>query len=176
MKKHDWNRVSDVNEYERPTPGAYIAVIEGVKDFEDKEYLRIEYDFAEGQFKGHYADLYNAKAFWGGVLIKSYKEKALPFFKAFKTCLEESNPGYIFDEDRLGAMRGKIFGIVLGEEEYLKNDGTIGKRLYVAQTRSYDAIRKGDFTVPALKRLTAPTAPKPASGFQVDDDDGELPW
>lgn len=185
MKKQNWDDIQEATEFERPTPGAYIAEIVNVEDQEEKEYLRIEWDFAEGEFKGYYADLYNAKDFWGGILIRSYKEKALPFFKAFKTCLEVSNPRYRFDEDHLEQMCGKKVGVVLGEEEYRKNDGTVGKRLYVAQTRSVKAIQDGDFEIPPLKRLAAnqsPAAPSygaptSASGFaDLNEDDGELPF
>ena len=185
MKKQNWDNIQEATEFERPAPGAYIAQVPNVADCEDKEYLRIEYDFAEGKFKGYYADLYEARDFWGGVLIRSYKEKALPFFKAFKTCLEVSNRGYIFDEDRLDNMRGKLIGIVLGEEEYRKNDGSIGKRLYVAQTRSVKASQDGDFKVPELKKLApdqAPTTPAYAGasatgGFaELSEDDGPLPF
>lgn len=191
MKKQNWDNVQEAAEYERPTPGAYIARIVNVEDHEDKEYLKIEYDFAEGKFKGYYAELYKSKAFWGGNFIRSYKEKALPFFKAFKTCLEASNRGYFFDEERLDEMINKKLGIVLGEEEYRKNDGGIGQRLYVAQVRTIKAIETGDFKVPDLKKLTpsaetaAYSAPAgygatPAgfgTGFaELSGDDGELPF
>ncbi len=182
MKKQNWDNVQEATEFERPVPGAYIARIVSVEDNEENEYLKIEYDFAEGKFKGYYAELYKAKAFWGGNFIRSYKEKALPFFKAFKTCLEVSNRGYFFDEDHLDAMCGKMLGIVLGEEEYQKNDGTVGKRLYVAQVRSIKSIETGDYKVPELKKLAPATAgdyaaAKFGGGFaELNDDDGELPF
>ena len=186
MKKQNWDNVQEAAEFERPTPGAYIARIVNVEDTEEKEYLKIEYDFAEGNFKGYYAELYKSKGFWGGSFIRSYKEKALPFFKQFKTCLEVSNRGYFFDEDNLSAMCGRLIGIVLGEEEYCKNDGGVGTRLYVAQIRSVKAIETGDFKVPDLKKLapigTAPAAvasgygAAPSSFMPLSDDDGELPF
>lgn len=189
MKKQNWNAVQEAAEFKRPAPGGYIARIINVEDNEEKEYLKLEYDFAEGKFKGYYAELYKAKAFWGGSFIRSYKEKALPFFKSFKTCLEVSNRGYFFEEDRLDDMCGKLIGIVLGEEEYRKNDGSIGNRLYVAQTRSVKSIQDGDFKVPDLKKLvpTASMIPTAAatpsygnygggSGFTDLNDDGPLPF
>lgn len=189
MKKQNWDNVQEAAEFERPVAGAYIVRIVNVEDNEEKEYLRLEYDFAEGNFKGYYADLYKSKGFWGGSFIRSYKEKALPFFKQFKTCLEVSNRGYFFDEDNLSAMCGRLIGIVLGEEEYRKNDGGIGTRLYVAQIRSVKAIETGDFKVPEPKKLAPVTAGDyaVASGFaapqyggtgfaELSDDDGELPF
>lgn len=184
MKKQNWDNVQEAAEFERPVSGAYIVRIVNVEDNEEKEYLKVEYDFAEGSFKGYYADLYKNMGFWGGNFIRSYKEKALPFFKQFKTCLEVSNRGYFFDEDRLHDMCGKLVGVVLGEEEYRKKDGGIGQRLYVAQIRSVKAIETGDFKVPDLKKLapgtTAPATAAPAgygTGFaELSDDDGELPF
>ena len=179
MKKQNWDAVQEASEFERPVPGAYIAKIVRVEDNEEKEYLKIEWDFAEGKFKGYYKDLFEARDFWGGSFIRSYKEKALPFFKAFKTCLEASNRGYFFDEERLDDMRGKLIGIVLGEEEYKKNDGSVGKRLYVAQVRTVKAIQDGDCKVPELKKLAPATnsVPSGGTGFtELNDDDGELPF
>ena len=52
-------------------------------------------------------------------------------------------------------MVGKRIGVVLGEEEYNKNDGSIGTRLYVDKTISLDAYQKGDFQIPKKKLLAA---------------------
>ena len=67
-------------------------------------------------------------------------------------------------------MKGKRIGVVLGEEEYRKEDGTVGTRLYVAAVRSVKAIQDGDFKVPALKKLGSPNqpaapAPAPQRGY-----------
>lgn len=174
MRNVDWSTVKDVGD--RPVPGAYIARIVRVEDLEDREYLRIEWDFSEGNYKGNNRETYDRAGFWPIVLIRSYKTSALGFFKAFKTCVEESNPGYVFDTARPEELQGKRVGIVLGEEEYLGNDGKKKTRLYVAQTRSIDAIARGDFTVPALKRLDTDhdaLPPAQAAGYY---DDGPLPW
>lgn len=154
MQKQNWEEINEAQDFENPIPGAYIAKIEAVTDDEQKEYLKIEWDFAEGQFKGNNQGVYDRAGFWPIVLIRSYKPKALPFFKAFKTALENSNRNYSFREDRLRDMEGKLFGVVLGEEEYEKKDNTVGKRLYVAQIRSVKSIQDGDFKVPELKKLS----------------------
>lgn len=156
MYKIDWDSVQETEEFENSKPGAYIGVICRVEDVEEKEYLLIEWDFAEGNYKDNNRETFERAGFWPIQLRRSYKPKALGFFKAFKTALEESNPGYKFDELDLRSMVGKRFGLVLGEEEYQKNNGSIGTRLYVAQTRSIQAIQKGDFKVPDLKRLSSP--------------------
>ena len=70
---------------------------------------------------------------------------------------------------------------MLGEEEYIGNGGAKKTRHTVSQTRSVDAIRRGDFTVPALKPLKSAPASEPASfpsfgGFAPMEDGGELPF
>ena len=115
---------------------------------------------------------------------EDYKDTALRFFKSFKTSVEMSNKGYIFNDRNVQGLVGKYLGVVLGEEEYWKNNGDTGTRLYVAQVRSCKAIQDGDFKVPELKKLAgqAPRAVQPARTVPVgfsdirDDDDGEIPF
>ena len=133
--------VQEAQEFKRLTTGAYICKITAVEDVEDKEYLKVEYDVAEGEFKDYYKDLYEKKNFWGGKLIRSYKESAKPFFKSFIVAVENSNSGYKFDNDEKKLV-GKLVGLVLGEEEYKKQDGTIGTRLYVTRTIQVNDVKK----------------------------------
>lgn len=176
----NWDDIQEATgDFERPAPGGYIARIVNVKDVEEKEYLRIEWEFEEGAYKGDNAATYNRANFWPLPLIRSYKEKALGFFKAFKTSVEVSNPRYVFSTQNVHTLEGKLMGVVLGEEEYLKKDGTIGIRTYVYQVRSVEAIRKGDFKVPELKKL--PNQPTTRSGytpgaFEPLPDDGDIPF
>ena len=186
MKKVNWDEIQDAQEFDNPAPGAYIAKICQVQDVEEKEYIKIAWDFAEGEYMDSNRETYARAGFWPTVLMRSYKPKALPFFKAFKTAVEESNPGYRFDESRLEMLEGKKFGIVLAEEEYQKNDGSTGTRLYVVSARSVQAIRDGDFKIPAKKLLSAPATSQsyatPTSnaqgfgGFSEIDTDEDLPF
>jgi hypothetical protein len=91
MKKLNLQDVSEATDYKRVPAGGYICVITSVEDFPEREYLRIEYDIAEGEFNGYYQELFNRKDFWGASFIKSYKDKALPFFKAFITAVKNYN-------------------------------------------------------------------------------------
>lgn len=182
MKNVNWDNVQD--EVRRPAPGGYIAQITRVEDVEDKEYLRIEWDFCEGEFKGANQETYDTFGFWPIAMICSYKDKALRFFKGFKAAVEMSNRNYVFRNDPQSLV-GRYVGVVLGEEEYLAGDGKVKKRLYVAEKRSGRAIRDGDFKVPAFKTLpTSSIAPghstsssAPATNFApLEDDDAELPF
>lgn len=173
MKNINWDRVEEVQEFEKVPPGGYICGITAVKDEPEKEYLIIEYDIAEGKFKGYYKQLYDSKGFWGGSFLKSYKEKAQPFFKAFITALEKSNKDFKFNNDET-KLKGKFIGLVLAEEEYKANNGEIKKRLYVAQIHSTEKIKNGEFTVPALKRLNVKNTDIFDNFAQSDDE--KLPW
>lgn len=175
MKNINWNDVQD--EMARPEPGGYVARIVDVEDNEEKECLFIKWDFAEGALKGANGNTYDRHGFWPTILARSYKPTALVFFKGFKTAVEESNPGYTFSNDPTSLI-GKYVGIVLGEEEYYANDGKLKTRLYVAATRSGQAIRKGDYTVPPLRpaRNAPQTQYQGAQQFQSFADDGDLPF
>lgn len=175
MKNIDWNEVEEVKEYERLSAGGYICGITAVQDVEEKEYLKIEYDVVDGKFKDYFKNLYEAKGFWGGSFIKSYKQKALPFFKAFISAVEKSNSSYSFKNDEK-TLRGKFVGLVLGEEEYAANDGQIKTRLYVADVHSTDKIKSGEFRIPTIKTLapTQNTTSLFTESVEIDDDD--LPW
>lgn len=179
MRNVDWNSVNEAQEYKRPGPGGYIIKIVSVEDVEEKEYLKIEYDIADGEFKNYYKDLYKSRGFWGGSFIRSYKAKALPFFKAFKTSVEVTNKGFEFKNDPQSLV-GKFCGAVFGEEEYEANDGSVKKRLYFHQARSGQAIRNGEFEVPELKKLAKRSNDSGliGGGFTdlPTDDDGELPF
>lgn len=203
----NWDEIPDVQEYDRPQPGGYIATICDYQDVDrldqygKGQYLKIFWDFAEGSLAGSLNDAFLRMGYWFyyGTFIRSYKPKAMKFFKAFKTCLEISNPHYTFNTRNLDAMKGKRIGVVLGEEEYHKEDGTVGKRLYVAAVRSVKAIQDGDFKVPALKKQGNSGSPAfsgggygSSSGFgkrggsglsqesasfqELADNDGDLPF
>lgn len=179
MKNVDWNNVQD--EVRRPVPGGYAAKITRVEDMEDKEYLRIEWDFADGVFKGANKETMTAFGFWPYAFIRSYKDTALRFFKGFKTAVEKSNPGFVFNNNPQSLV-GKFIGVVLAEEEYVSKIGEVKTRLYVAEQRSGEAIREGDFKVPELKRLDTGKLNNyaaPTQGFAPVDanyNEDELPF
>ena len=152
MKKIDWNNVEEAKGFEKLPAGAYICGITAVEDEPTKEYLKFEADIAEGEFKNYYRNLYEAKGFWGLHFIKSYKEKAQGFFKKMLTAFENSNPNFRFDNDEK-ILKRKLIGLVIGYEEYEGNDGSIKERVQVVDFISIDDVRKGNFTVPALKKL-----------------------
>ncbi|HWT74349.1 MAG TPA: hypothetical protein VN258_06485 [Mobilitalea sp.] len=178
MKKIDFNGVEEPKEYTRLVAGGYICRITLVEDVPEKEYLKIEYDIAVGDMKDYFKNLNDAKGFWAGKFIKSYKETALSFFKGFTTAVEKSNAGYKFDNDEKKLI-GKLVGLVIGEEGYIGNDGSSKNRLYVKDVRSVDSIKNGDFEVPAYKPAPAqqPSLSQ-ANNFMPTGDisDDEMPF
>ena len=60
------------------------------------------------------------------------------------------------DERRLA---GCSVGMILGEEEYEGNDGTVKTRLKVRGVRPAQLIRDGRFKQPELKKLAAESDP-----------------
>lgn len=152
MKTIDLSNVQEQQEFARVTPGGYVCVITSVEDKPEKEYLYVQFDIDAGELKGYYRDLYNRHGFWGGDTFRSYKDSALGFFKSFITAVEKSNPGYKWNNDE-STLVGKRIGFVLGEEEYEANDGTIKTKIKPQFVHSVDAIQKGEFKVPALKKL-----------------------
>lgn len=179
MKPFDLDQVEEAKDFERVAPGGYICKITGVEDVPEKEYLKLEYDIAEGKFKDYYTKLYQAKGFWGGRMIRSYKGNAKSFFKAFTTAVEKSNGNYKWDFNEV-KLKNKLIGLVLGEEEYRSSDDKIKTRLYVVKTMSVERIRKQDYKMPELKKLEKAKAisEAPEGFFPIDDSvyDDEVPF
>lgn len=155
-------QVQEAGENTKLPAGGYVCKYTKVEDNEEKSYLYMEFDIAEGDFKDYYKDLEERLDFWGGRCYRSYKENALPMFKRMCSAVTKSNKKFIFDGNEHcdeQTLVGKLIGMILGEEEYVGNDGSIKKRLYVARECSADDIREGKFKVPALKALEGSTTP-----------------
>lgn len=156
----DWANIKESGTFERLAPGGYIVKILNVKDFPEKEYLKISFDIAEGEKKGFFKksfdnDTRDAKK-WpnGGSFIRSYKQTAAGMFKGFVSAVEASNKGYTFDFEEQ-TLVGKVVGVVVGDEEFFNQKGQVRTRTYVNAIRSVDAIKSGDYKIPELKKLDA---------------------
>ena len=157
MKQIDLSNVEESKGYERPAPGAYICTITAVEDVSDKEYLKVTYDIAEGEFAGYYAEMRknNPDWAWAGAYVKSYKPAALPMFKRFCTSVSRSNGSYVFDGGKVNAneqtLIGKKIGLLFREEEYYGNDGEKKTRLSISGEFSIDKL--ADQKVPKAKTI-----------------------
>ena len=181
MRPVNLENVTEAGEFNRLPAGGYVCKYTHVEDVAAKEYLYMEYDIVHGDYRGYYAELSKNKGFWGGKLYRSYKETALPMFKRMCSAVSKSNPGFVFDGGKQNSnektLIGKYVGLVLGEEEYIGNDGNVKTRLYVARECDIKDIKEGKFTVPALKKLPETAKATGTEGFMdVSADDEAIPW
>ena len=174
--------VQEAGDSRRLPAGGYICKYTNVEDNSEKNYLYMEFDIAEGEFKGYYKELEERLDFWGGRCYRSYTEKALPMFKRMCSAVTKSNKGFIFDGNEHcdeSTLIGKKIGMILGEEEYIGNDGSVKTRLYVAREVDVADIKSGKFKVPALKKLpnSADETKNDDSFMNIPDDaDEETPF
>lgn len=192
MRQVNLENVQEAGEFERLGAGGYVCKITKVTDVPVNEntgkgdYLQIEYDIAEGEYKNYYKKLEESLDFWGGKYKVSYKEKALGFFKRMCSAVNKSNPGFVFDGGKQNrdeqTLVGKYIGMVLGEEEYIGNDGNKKTRLYIKTEKDIKDIRSGNFEVPKLKKLEEKNktmqSNTDANGFMSipDGSDEEVPF
>ena len=157
---NNFDKIQESGSFEKLPVGGYIIKILAVDDVPEKEYLKIFFDINDGEKKGFFQKVFKedtrAEKKWpnAGSFIRSYKEKALPMFKGFTNAIENSNKGYKWNFDEKSLVN-KIVGVVIGEEQYLNQKGQVLTRTYVSAVRSVDTIKKGEFTVPELKKLDA---------------------
>jgi hypothetical protein len=178
------NVQATTGEFNRPSANGYIIEIIGVKDVpldeatQKGDYLKIDYDIAAGEFKGYYTEQ-NEKfgGEWFASFIRSYKEKALGMFKHFTNCVEDSNAGYTWNWDEKSLV-GKLVGVVMQEEEYIKKDGSIGTRLKVKDIKTVEQIRKGDFKIPPVKKVEQTASANATTNAQWEElsSDDSLPF
>ena len=167
----DFDNVQPAGSFERPAADGYVCIIRHVEDHPDKEFLHIEFDIAEGKFKGYAAETAERAGFWPLRCNRFYGAKGVSFFKAFIEAVEATNKGYRWDWNEQSLV-GKGVGIVFREEEYLARDGSIRKSIAPFEFKTATQIRDGDFTVPAPKTVSQAAA-APATFVE---DDTELPF
>lgn len=159
-------------EYKRLVPGGYVCRITKVEDNPEKSYLYIEFDVAEGEFTGYGSSCLERNGFTPLRMYRSYTDKAAGMFKGFTQNVEQSNPNYKW-EWKEQSLVGRQIGIVIGEEEYKKQDGSIGTR-FNARDKTVDAIVNGRFKVPEKKLL--PQEQTTPTFSALDEDDSDLPF
>lgn len=182
MKKVNLKDVKEAGDSTRLPAGGYVCKYTKVEDVEAKEYLYMEFDIARGEFEGYFQSLNESAGFWGGKCYRSYKEKALPMFKRMCSAVSKSNNGFVFDGETNTdekTLIGKLVGLVLCEEEYVGNDGTIRTRLYVDKECSVEDIVNNNFKVKPLKKLPEESKTTPADTSFIDVPEGpsdDLPF
>lgn len=172
MKRiENWDNIKENSGFEKLSPGGYIVKLLNIQDVPEKEYLKISFDIDEGEKKGFFTEQYKNNTQtdkkWpnAGSFIRSYKAAAASMFRGFTNAVENSNKGYTFDFNE-ESLKGKKVGVVVAEEEYQNQKGQVRTRTYVSAVRSVDTIKKGEFTVPELKKLNVTkTTNQPTNDF-----------
>ena len=72
----NWKDIKASEDFERLTAGGYVCTIIHVEDEPNKQYLKIQYDIAEGDHKDHWASTNERFGWWGGDFYRSYKDSA----------------------------------------------------------------------------------------------------
>ncbi len=156
MEVVDWTKENEATGESGKLPaGGYICKITNIEDNADKQYLKIEYEIIDGDFKG-WGEKTATGGWWRLNFIRSYKSTARGYFKHFLSALEKSNPGKFAVanlKDDPNILRGLFIGLVVGYEQYLNSYNEVKERLYVTDTVAGQDIRNGNFTVPELKVL-----------------------
>jgi len=154
-----YDSVNEAGEFKRLPAGIYGVKITSVKDVPEREYLELTVDITKGEFANYFSTLVANGLKDTSKTIRSYKTNAIPFFKAFITAVEKTNPGYAWDWDEQKLV-GKNVIAVFGDEEYLDNDGNVKVGTHLVEFRSLEAYQQGKIQVPELKKL--PESEKPA--------------
>ena len=174
----NYNAVQASGDFERLPAGGYVIKITAAQDNDDKQYLRIVYDIAEGPEAGRYKNE-DAEHDYRHSFVRSYKESALGMFKAFILAVDGANGTNFNDRIEKGfpehELVGKLLGVLFGYEEYEANDGTVKERLRLVRFLNIEQVRAGDFKVPDLKKLEGKPAAAPVAGFTPFTDDN-LPF
>lgn len=168
--------------------GGYIAKIIDVDDREwsghSEQAHMIHMDIAEGEHMALYkknnqgADKDRWLSYWFAEPGKDSPEWMLSKVGGIQTSLAESNDGVDLSDPH--AWKGKLVGVVVGDEEVESKSGTVYTRPYVSYICSTDRIRKGEnqpggYKIPKLKKLEAvaplPTTSTDADSFSAMEDD-----
>lgn len=146
--------------FQEPKAGPYILGIVRA-DVEKKggvQKLVMQLDIASGRFKHYFkkqGDRFQKNRFLR-VFQDIDTEKGLPHFKGIILAIEQSNPGYIFEFDEK-TLVGKFVGGNLRDEEYEKQDGSIGTCLRIGYLCSVGSVERGEHKVMSVKKLKAHT-------------------
>lgn len=161
-----WDLVNEAGEFKKLPAGIYGVKLTSVKDNEEGKYFEITCDIVKGEYAGYFKAQVDAGLKDGSKTIRSYKDKALVFFKGFITAVEKSNPGYEWDWDE-SKLVGKNVIAVFGEEEYVK-DGEVRVGTKLVEFRSLEAFKEGKIQVPPLKKLPPEEDPRLMNDQQAE--------
>ena len=150
--------------------------------------LKVDFDIAEGEYKGFFATDYrnntNDDKKWRGSYRINIPDERNQYFdsqrKSFNNliaCLEETNNGFHWAWDET-ALKGKGIGVLFRNKEWEYN-GSTGWTTECCTVTTAKDIREGNFKMPKDKPLKAKAANSGAyseTAFAPVDDDADLPF
>jgi hypothetical protein len=177
QKPQNWENINENGASRKLPMGGYVAIIRKVEDNAADQYLNIEYDIAEGIYKGIAVDTYEAWGRWTHTFRVYYTDKALWRFKKFITRVEATNPGFVFDWGNPQCLVKRGIGLVIGIRHYWsKKDGSLKDALDVQDFCTATEVREGN--LPSQPKEVDPKEPAPAPAMAPADDvtDDQLPF
>lgn len=176
--------------------GGYVCEIVGARvdivGANNVQKFVLAVDVKEGEFAGYYADKFkrdkekSTNAKWKGTYDTFLLDKdgrTNPFFKGLMGCIEKSNNGFkpvVNGQINEAALKGKLVGLIFGEEEFLDSEGKVRTVVKPRAARSVQTIREGNYEVPEIRKLpgsqSAAPSYKPADTGFTRVDDEELPF
>jgi hypothetical protein len=148
-----YDLVNEAGEFKKLPAGIYGVRITGINNVPEKEYLEVTCDIVKGEYANYFKALVDNGLRDTSKSIRSYKMNALPFFKAFITAVEKSNPGYKWDWDETKLV-GKNVIAVFRDEEYIDKEGNVKTGIRLYEFRSLEAYKEGKIKVPDVKKVT----------------------
>ncbi len=157
-KPSNFDSINENGASRRLPMGAYVAIIKDVVDVPDKQYLEINYDIAEGEYKGIALEAYEAWGRWSHSFRLYYTEKAMWRFKKFIVRCEATNPNFAFDWNNPKCLVNRGIGLVIGFRQYYSSkDGSLKEALDVQDFVTANDIREGK--IPNDPKVVAPKNP-----------------
>lgn len=173
-KPSNYDQINE-NGVSRKLPmGGYVAIIRKVEDNQKDQYLQIEYDIAEGEFKGTAVDAYEAIGKWIHNFRVYYTEKSLWRLKKFISRVEQTNPNFTFDWNNVQCLVNRGIGLVIGYRGYWGKDGSLKEGLDVQDFCTAGDVREGN--LPKQPENRAPKDPPPTAAVEEVADTDNLPF
>ncbi len=175
-KPTNWDEIKE-NGSRKLEMGGYVAIIRKVTDLPENSCFEVEYDIAEGDFKGIAITQYEMWGNWNFKFRVYYSEKTLWRFKKFITRVEATNPNFTFDWKNLNCLVNKGIGLIIGMRQYYGRDGSLKEAPEVQDFCTATDVRSGN--IPTQPKITPPKKvqayQESTPAYAVDTSD-ELPF
>lgn len=186
-KPAGYDEAQSFGEFETLPAGGYKCLIKKVvceKTNEGKEYLKIGFDIAEGEYKEFYKRKFESdtrsleEKKWSGiwtVFTEGYNPGTTNSkFKGLITSIEASNTKFKFDFKDEQTLVNKKVGLVFREEEFEGYDGQVHTSVKPFYALSYDKVEEAK--IPTPKKLVEKGESYEVSTKNDDSGEDDLPF